>query len=186
MTSRLANYALYQAGWLSCVLGAAHQRPWLGAGGGAVLIAVHLALVDRPASELKSLLVAGLLGGAVDSLQSCAGFLVFRSGYVVDCLAPPWIVVMWMQFATLFRFALSFLLGRYGLAAALAAIGGPLAFWVGARLGAVQFGAPTARSLIVLGLVWAIALPALLLLTARWTARRPRGRYRGLDHEGAA
>ena len=30
----LANFILFQLGWFACVLGGAHDRPWLGAGGG--------------------------------------------------------------------------------------------------------------------------------------------------------
>jgi hypothetical protein len=146
-----------------------------------MLVLAHVALVPRPAAEWRVLLAAGLLGGVVDSVQSCAGLLVFRSGHVVDCLAPPWIVVMWMQLATQFRFGLSFLLGRYALAGGLAAVGGPLAFWVGARLGAVEFPPPAGRSLIVLGLVWAAALPILLRLTVRWSGPDAPGRYRFID-----
>jgi hypothetical protein len=177
---KLVNYALYQAGWFCCVLGAANERPWMGTAVGIALILVHVARVPRPLEELKLLLAAGLVGGVLDSLQSWAGLLVVRSGHVAESLAPPWIVVMWMQFATLFRFGLSFLLGRYVLGAVLAALGGPLAFWVGSRLGAVQFPPPASRSLIVLGLVWAGALPLLLWLTARWTETDPSGRHRGL------
>jgi hypothetical protein len=176
--AKLVNYGLYQAGWFCCVLAAAHERPWWGVLAGLALIAAHVALLARPAAELRLLLVAGLLGAVVDSLQSCAGLLVFRSGYVAGCLAPPWIVVMWMQFATLFGFSLSFLRGRHVLSAALAAVGGPLAFWVGGRLGAVEFPAPTARSLLVLGVVWAAAVPFLVWVAERSYARGPAPAYR--------
>lgn len=178
--AQLVNFGLYQVGWFCCVLGAASGHPWLGTAAGAAMLLGHVALVPRPLEELRLLLAAGLLGGLVDSLQSCAGLLDFRSGHVVACLAPPWIVVIWMQFPTLFRFSLSFLLGRYVLGSMLAAVGGPLAFWVGARLGAVEFSSPVGRSLIVLGLVWAGALPLLLWLAARWTATGSPGVYRGL------
>jgi hypothetical protein len=182
---KLVNYALYQAGWFCCVLGAANERPWLGSIVAVVLIGVHVAWVTRPLEELKLLFAAGLLGGLVDSLLSNAGLMVFRSGHVSNYLAPPWVVLMWMQFATLFRFGLAFLRGRYFLGAVLAAVGGPLAFWTGAGLGAVQFPPPAIRSLIVLGLVWAGALPFLLWLAARWTKAELPGRYRGLGARSA-
>lgn len=176
--SKLVNFVLYQIGWFCCVLGPAFGQPWLGAVGGGGLVLAHVALVPRPLAELRLLLAAGLLGGVVDSLQTCAGLLEFRSGQVAACLAPPWIVVLWMQFATLFRFSLSFLLRRYVLGSVLAGVGGPLAFWMGARLGAVEFPPPAGRSLIVLGLVWASAMPFLTWLAARWTDTDVPGRYR--------
>ena len=179
MSPKLLNFALYQIGWFCCVLGAAGGRPWQGAAVAGALMLVHLALLPRRTGELKLLLAAGLLGGVVDSLQSCAGLVVFGSGHWLGCLAPAWIVILWMQFATLLRFSLSFLLGRYALGATLGAVGGPLAFWGGARLGAARFPPPASRSLIVLGLVWGAALPVLSWLAACWIEPDSLGRYRG-------
>jgi hypothetical protein len=179
--SKLFNLALYQTGWFCCVLGAARDRPWLGAAAATVLILVHVALVRQAKREIGLLLAACLIGGVVDSLQSCFGLLRFESGYVVGCIAPPWILVMWMQFATLFRFGLAFLSGRYLLGAVLGALGGPFAFWVGERLGAVDFGAPAWRSLLVLGAVWAVATPTLLRLAGAARGAALQIGYRGLS-----
>jgi hypothetical protein len=173
MPSRILNLALYQTGWFCCVLGAAGGHPWWGAAAALVLLAGHLALVKRTRSEIALVLAAALIGGAVDSLQSCLGLLRFQSGHVLGCIAPPWIVVMWMQFATLLRFSLSFLSGRYLLGAVLGALGGPLAFWTGERLGAVEFGEPAWRSLLVLAIVWATVFPLLLRIAGGRT-----GEYR--------
>jgi hypothetical protein len=80
VATKLLNLALYQAGWFCCVLGAAHGRPVLGALLAMALILVHVALVRRRGSEIVLLLAAALIGGAVDSVQSCLGLLRFESG----------------------------------------------------------------------------------------------------------
>ena len=181
MASRLLNFALYQTGWFCCVLGAAQDRPWLGAASATALLLVHVALVRQRGREVRLLLAAGLIGGAVDSVQSCFGLLDFQGGRTIGCLAPAWITVMWMQFATLFRFGLAFLSGRYVLAAVLGGLGGPLAFWTGERLGAVEFANPAWHSLVVLAAVWAVAFPILLWLAgARRTTMRAVA-YRGFS-----
>jgi hypothetical protein len=179
VATKVLNVTLYQVGWFCCVLGAANGRPLLGALLALALVLVHVALVRRRAREVVLLVAAALTGGAVDSVQSCLGLLRFESGYVIGCIAPPWIAVMWMQFATLFRFALSFLSGRRLLAAVLGALGGPFAFWVGSRLGGVSFGDPAWRSLLALGVVWALVLPFLLGLTARGRKETGPATYRG-------
>lgn len=181
MASRLLNFALYQTGWFCCVLGAAQGRPWLGAGAASALLLVHVALVRQRGREIGLLLAAGLLGGAVDSLQSCFGALDFQGDRAFGCLAPAWIVVMWMQFATLLRFGLAFLSGRYLLAAGLGGLGGPVAFWTGQRLGAVEFANPAWPSLLVLALVWAVAFPFLLWLSGAQRAPVGRLAYRGFS-----
>lgn len=170
MASRLLNLVLYQAGWFCCVLGAAQGRAALGTAVAVALLLVHVVLVRQRSSEIGLILVAGSIGAVVDSLQACAGLLDFRGDLAGGCLAPPWIAVMWMQFATLFRFGLAFLSRRYLLAAGLGALGGPLAFWTGERLGAVEFATPSWHSLLALAAVWAVALPFLLWLAA---VRRP-------------
>jgi len=181
VASRLLNVALYQTGWFCCVFGAAKGHPLLGALIATILVLVHVALVRQPRREIGLLLAAALIGGAVDSLQSCFGLLRFQSGYVVGCIAPPWIAMMWMQFATLLRFSLAFLSGRYLLGAVLGALGGPFAFWVGERMGAVTFGVPAWRSLLVLAGVWALVLPVLLRLAGPRRETSPRVGYRGLS-----
>lgn len=165
----LINLALYQVGWFACVLGAAGGRPWAGAGLALVLVAVHLALVRDRRREAKLLVAAGALGLALDSLQLNLGVFSYPSGTPLAGLAPPWIAALWLQFATLLHFGLRWLSGRYALAAVLGFAGGPLSFFGGERLGAIEFGSPLAY--FVLACVWALAMPALVWLGDRFEPR---------------
>jgi hypothetical protein len=61
---------------------------------------------------------------------------------VLPWLAPVWIIAMWAGFATLLHVALRWLLPHRWLAALLGAVGGPLAYYAGMRLGAVNFPDP--------------------------------------------
>jgi hypothetical protein len=97
-------------------------------------------------------------------------------------LAPVWDVVLWIQFATLLRYALGWLRGRPALAVLFGAVGGPVAFVAGERLGAVAFHPSPGFSLIALAVVWAMVL---FLLTRLAGGRdSPPGRYRGLFRGG--
>ena len=165
----LINLGLYQVGWLACVLGAAGGRVWAGAGLALVLVAVHMALVRDRGREAQLLLAAAALGLSLDSLQLNLGLFRYPSGTPIAGLAPPWIVVLWLQFATLLHFGLRWLAGRYRLAAVLGFVGGPLSFWGGERLGAIQFSSPLAY--LVLACVWALAMPALVWLADRFEPR---------------
>lgn len=178
MTSKIVNFLLYQTGWFACVLGAAHGRPWSGAGVALALIGIHLALVRRPGPEAVLVALAGGLGWVLDTAQVQLGLMVFSSGNLVEGLAPLWLVVLWMQFATLLRYGLDWMSGRYVLASALGAVGGPLAFASGARIGAVALHPKLYPSLLSLGVVWAIAMPALLWISDHLGPREGRGEYR--------
>jgi len=174
----LVNITLYQAGWFAMVLGAARGWPWAGAGVGLVLLAVHLVLVRERKPELQTIVGVGILGTLIDSAQAFAGVFVFESGYWSYWVVPFWLTVMWMQFATLFHFALRWLSGRYLLSAVLGAVGGPAAFWTGERLGGVIFPMGTRHSLLFLAAVWFAALPFTILLADRFRPQKGTGQYR--------
>ena len=78
-------------------------------------------------------------------------------------------VALWAIFATTLNVSLRSLRPHRWLAALLGAIGGPVAYYAGARLGALEFGTP-APALAAIGIGWAILTPALL-----GTARRLDG-----------
>jgi hypothetical protein len=125
-------------------------------------VGAHLALVQHRGPEARLLAFALVLGLAVDSAHMGAGRLVFFSGSVVPGLAPPWILVLWMQIASTLRFSLNWLAGRYLLASLLGALAGAGAYAAGVRLGAAEFGSDSTLALAWIGLGWAVALPLLL------------------------
>ncbi len=170
------NYVLYQAGWLVLVLLAAADRPGAATAAGLGLVAVHLALAGDRRDELRLLLTAALVGLVVESLQVALGGLQFQSGTVVDGVAPPWIVVLWAQFAATLRYCLRWLARDWRVATAFGALGGPLAYWLGERLGAVRVEGGAAWAL--LALLWALAIPTLMRVAAASGAIP--GRYRGI------
>ena len=168
----LANFLLFQGGWFICVLGAAGGRPLLAALAGLVPVLVHLALVRQPGREARLLLAALALGLVIDSLHLHTGILRFPAGGPFPALPPPWLLVLWLQFSTALHFSLAWLSGRPLVALAFGAIGGPLAYWAGVRLGAAWFGPDLGRALAQIGIGWVIAMAILLPITAR-TAPEP-------------
>jgi hypothetical protein len=177
--SLFINFGLYQIGWFAIVVGAANHQPWLGMGLGLAAIGVHLLLAHGWVRHLSLLLASGTVGLILDSLQLWLGVFRFPSGAVVPWLAPPWEVVLWMQFATILPFCLRWLSRRYLLGSVLGFIGGPLAFYGGERLGAIAFLSPQLLHYAVLGIVWGLAFPLLLWLSDTLvTERGLGGQYR--------
>ncbi|HEY5673398.1 MAG TPA: DUF2878 domain-containing protein [Malonomonas sp.] len=174
--SKVINVVLYQLGWFSCVLGAAWGYPLFGSLFALLLLAIHLLLAAERKAEMKLMLCACLLGVVIDSSQQALGVFSFKTDPDWPLWLPLWIFIIWAQFATLFRFALFWLSGRYLLAALFGLVGGPLAYWGGVRLGAAQFGANPLFSIIMLALVWALVTPLLFWLSSRNMPRE--GLYR--------
>jgi len=173
------NFVLYQTGWFATVLGAAWQRPWLGMSFAMALLAVHVVLTTNRRQEVRQIVLAVLVGLVVDTIQVWAGSFRFASGVIVTWLPPPWMAVMWAQFATTLRYCLLWLSGRYVLSAVMGLFGGPLAFFAGERLGAITILAPRGPRFVLLGVLWMASLPLLVRAADRFQQGRARpGRYR--------
>lgn len=172
------NFALYYFGWFACILGPAWGYPWSGTLIAMVLIACHLALARRWREEVVLLLCSAVIGTVVDAVQIAIGTLYFPIGSVVAWLPPPWMIVLWAQFAGTLHFSMGWLKGRPGLACFFGALGGPLAFLAGRRLGVVEFHPQVWPSLLSIGIVWALAMPLLLAMAARQDGTEGVGEYR--------
>ncbi len=163
----LTNFVAFQIGWFACVLGGAHGAPWLGIGVTALVVAWHLGAAAQPGVEARLLVIVALLGAIWDSALVALGWIDYASGTIIAAAAPGWIVAMWVLFATTLNVSLNWLKGRDALAVAFGAIGGPLAFYGGAKLGAVSFPQPLfAFGALAIG--WALFTPLLTRLATRF------------------
>jgi hypothetical protein len=153
----IVHALLWQAGWLAAVLGAARGSAWLGVAAAMPALALHAWRYRRmPAAGLILPAVAVVLGAVVDGALGLAGLAP------VGGWPAPWMLALWALVATALTASLAWLRGRPLLAAAFGAVGGPLAYGAGARLGAI---APMGWELLLaVALAWAVALPALCAL----------------------
>jgi hypothetical protein len=161
----LLNYALFQAGWFVCVLGAAAGYPWLATAIGLLLVLVHLVLVRNALRESLLLLTSLLLGLLIDGIHIRTGVLVFPIGSFHPGLPPAWILVLWLQFAMSLHYSLGWLTGRYVLGALLGSVSGALAYWAGVRFGAAAFGTELIHSLVQIALSWGLTMVVLLKIS---------------------
>jgi hypothetical protein len=161
---KILNLALYEFGWFACVFGAAWGQGGAGAALAGSLLLIHLALAKDRRSEVQIVVLCGTVGFVLDSAQSLTGRLSFTGPFLdpYATLAPAWVVMLWLQLGTTLRYSLSWLSGRYALAAALGVVGGPAAFLAGERLGAATWGEPRWLTALSLAVVWGLATPLLV------------------------
>jgi hypothetical protein len=160
-------FVVGQLGWFACVLSAAHGMPWMGVATTAMLVAIHLARVERPLTEFKLLVSVVAMGAIWESVPVLSGLLAYPNGILLPGAAPYWILALWALFAAQFNTTFGWLKHRVLLASVLGAIAGPMSFRAGAALGAVRFVHPLPAT-IVLAIGWAILMPLLILLSRRW------------------
>jgi hypothetical protein len=170
----VANFAIFQIGWFACVLGAAHDLPWAGTIIATVIVATHIFCARRPLEECKLIAIALVIGAVWDSLLVTLGWLDFKSGFLVDGMAPHWILALWALFAITLNLSLAWLKVRLLAAAILGAVAGPLAYWGGVRLGAVSFVEPLPAA-VALSIGWALFTPLLARLARRYDGVRTAG-----------
>jgi hypothetical protein len=164
--TQVANVALFQAGWFACVLGASHGLPWIGAIAAALIVGWHTLRAAHPARELALVGIAVALGTLFDTVLLQSRVVHFAVGALVDGVAPYWMVALWALFATTLNVSLRRLRTHPVLGALLGGIGGPLAYYAGARLGALEFAAAGA-ALASIAIGWAVLAPVLFAAARR-------------------
>lgn len=164
MNYMIVNIILFQLGWFACVLSAASNQPLLGAIAAIAIIGVHLFISKQYKEEIRLIVVAMMIGLVWDSFIVSMGWITYQSGMVFSFMAPYWIILMWALFAMTINFSMSWLKEKLLLAAAFGAIAGPLAYYAGMKLGAVEFN-NVMNSLISLSVGWAIFTPLLLRIS---------------------
>ena len=165
MKNIILNIILFQVGWFACVLTAANNIAAVGALISVMILITHVKLSVNARKEIRIISIAMLIGLVWDSILVSTGLLNYQSGMVASFLAPYWIVLMWALFATTINSSLAWLKEKLIIAAIFGAISGPLAYYAGAKLGAVVFVSET-NALIALSVGWAIFTPLLLLLSS--------------------
>ena len=168
----ITNFVLFQIGWFACVLGGAHDWPWLGTSIALVIVGWHVARAVRPRDELVLILIAAGIGAVFDSALVILGWVAYHSGTLIPGTAPYWIVTLWMLFATTLNVSLRWLRRSRLAAIALGAVGGPLAYWGGARLGAMEFVVPVAATAAI-AVGWAVLTPFLVWLAQQFDGYAP-------------
>ena len=165
-----ANWFWFYFGFVAALSGSTMGYPSLGPVVMFGWMTGHLVNAKHPWGELK--LFAGALGLSYlgDGLLTWLGVLKFvhdpvRWGWLV----PFWMAMMWPNFAATLNSSMKWLLGRYKLGAVLGAISGPFSYYGGVRWGAIEFGQGFSYwlAMILIGLEWTLAMPALLWLSAQ-------------------
>ena len=161
------NAALYQATWIAAIGGAARGWWWLGPLCAVLFAAWQLLGSSRNRTDPLLLLYAVLIGFAVDSAFAASGLIQYNAAVPWPQVAPVWIVALWASFALTLNHSLAYLKAHPSVAAALGALGAPLAYVAAARAGALVLAAPQMTTVLVLGAAWALLTPALGLLAQR-------------------
>ncbi|MFW2533334.1 MULTISPECIES: DUF2878 domain-containing protein [unclassified Legionella] len=167
MIRQLWQFVFFQIQWWCCLLSTVspHYHDLF-------LLALVLAVYDAcrhfktPARWLLFLLIASL-GLINDTLLMHVNILYFFDDSLL--IIPPWLLVLWLCFGGWFLKA-DWINNNYFLMALLGALGGPLSYFAGFKLGAISFPQPLLLTMIILSVDW--LLLALTLTTLNGLCRK--------------
>lgn len=152
-------------GWFACVVGAVQGYPLLGPIVTLFAAVPVVWLASRPKNEALFLASATVLGSLWDSIAIYLGAYSFTIEPATPWGYPLWMSALWLGFATTIRSSLHWLSARRWQAAFFGLVGGPMAYFGGAKLGPIALGEPLELSLGVIALAWMAVTPGLFLLS---------------------
>jgi hypothetical protein len=162
------NIVLFQLCWFAAVIGAGLGHGWIGVAALPLALLPHLALVPRPARQAALILELALAGLVIDSLLGAAGLMTYATTPWPPWIAPPWLIALWALFASTLSVSFFWMRAHPRWAAFFGLIGGPLSYYAGARLGALDLHQSVWPSLLALAIVWAALMPLLARRSARF------------------
>ena len=162
---KIQNAIFFQITWFACVFGSANNLIWPG-----LLCCVAFAIWQlmpkrRHAKDIRVVILAILLGLAIDSSWVQLGLLNYSHQWPHSALAPLWIIALWVAFALTINHSLSWLTKHPLLPALMGLIGAPLSYLAGQKLGAIHFNDDPMFVLCSLAIIWALAIS---ILYFRW------------------
>lgn len=159
----------FQIVWFACAFGAAKEILYLPIIVGFVFIASIVLSTRQKKSLVYFILWSMLLGFLVDSVLLQHQLVQFKSlnPDPFNLYQPWWMTILWASFASSFSASFKWLESKYFLAAFLGGIFGPIAYYSGSQLGAIE--SISQQGLLFVGLFWLITMPLMLWLSIRTT-----------------
>ncbi|MCC3701030.1 DUF2878 domain-containing protein [Rouxiella badensis] len=128
-----------------------------------LVVGALLMLFFTPPERRKWVLFACALGIAMDGIWGALSLFSFSDGAGV----PLWMMALWLSFSAWWLWFCSHLSLRWPWLVLLGAVSGPLAYYLGMRLDAMQLEASPWQVFSTLALGWACFLPIVSLPVLR-------------------
>ncbi len=164
----LAAWMGFQVVWVTSALGAASGSAAPGIISALIFVLAMRCMKSLSGNAPVTLLVSGVFGFIAETALLWLDIVRFSAAWPSPHFAPAWIVALWVAFgATIGAFARLF--GDHALIKSSIAglVAGPLAYWAGARLSALDIVGSDIDACLAIGVVWAVAMPVLLMIETR-------------------
>ena len=164
MILKIINFIGFQIGWFTCAFSAAYERQWIAIGVVVFMLFMHLFFSKRRTQDFYFILTVTLIGGVIETMAGLLGICRFNGSFYDNWIVPLWFLALWALFASTLHYSLSWLNRRYLLAAFLGAIAGPLSYFGGEKIGAIDIIGNITLSLSWLIIIWGFGMPFFMWL----------------------
>lgn len=169
----IVNLTAWDVVWSAAVFGAAYGSAWLGPLAGAVSLAWHSKAGLIRERALGALLIGATIGAASDGALLLSGVVRFVDQSTPDALIALWFFALWANFGTMLFVALRWMWGRPIIGALLGLVGGPLAYFGGHAIGAIELAPPIGPTLALVAAQYGVLIPAWGWAARWWLTPRP-------------
>ena len=155
--NKVINFIAFQVIWLIAVIGATNEilLPTI------LIVAAfcwwQLSPKRRHKNDLALIVFAILTGLLLDSLWQATGLIEFKLS--IPLVAPIWIILLWITLALCINHSLAWLKKSICFAILFGALGAPLSYYAGSKLGALSYPQGLFMINVLLSLSWAIVMP---------------------------
>lgn len=167
----IINFVGFQLLWLTCVVSAGMGLQWLGLLLACFVLAWHLYAATKRQLALQLLCYTACIGCLFDQLLYMFSLLQFSHWQAT--LIPPWMLMLWLGFASTLNVSLRWMQGKYWVGTIFGAIGGPLSYIAAEKLEAISI-LQTHAFLIALAIGWAVMMPILLWMAPKFDGFSPQ------------
>jgi len=166
-TGFVFNLIAFQLVWTATVLGSAYLILWPAVILCALFVFIHFKYFEYHASDLKLVLIGVGIGIVLDTIWIQTGQLTFTDQRPIPSITPAWMLILWVGFSLTLNHSLGWLKRHPILPILFGFFGAPFSYYVGAKLGAMQYTAPFIQVSLLLALTWAIAIGMLISIAKK-------------------
>ncbi|HPQ39216.1 MAG TPA: DUF2878 domain-containing protein [bacterium] len=171
---KLVTFLLFQGVWFTAILGAGAGYLWLGPLAALIFFGIFIVhLSEHPVQDAEFAGITILIGTVLDTLTARAGAFTYPQPSWHTFLAAPFMLALWPSFSLMMIRCIKWIRRRYVLGALFGAVGGPLSYWSGAKLGAVTLHESGVYALSLVAAEWAVATVLLLFAWERIIPETP-------------
>jgi hypothetical protein len=164
----LFNLIAFQIVWTATVLGSAYLLIWPALILCALFTIIHFKFFEYHPSDLKLVAIGVGIGLVLDTIWIQSNQLSFTDQRPFEQLTPLWMLVLWVGFSLTLNHSLGWLKRHPILPILFGFFGAPFSYYIGSRLGAVEYLAPFSQVSLLLAVTWAVAIYSLIKVAQRY------------------